>query len=237
MTTLVLLPGLDGTGLLLKEFAASFGPEVEVIAVPYPDDPAFGYAELEEFARAALPSDRPFFLLGESFSGPITISIAASAPPNLLGVILCCSFAKNPVPLLSLARPLVGVFPVKALPLGLSSILVLGRFSTPERRATLASALAQVSTATLQARVKAALSIDVSQLLAAITVPLLYLRAIEDCVVLPSSATNIASLASDCRVIKFVAPHFLLQVLPIATASTVGEFMAEVASRKPNNQI
>lgn len=237
MITLVLLPGLDGTGLLLNEFAASFGPEVEVIAVPYPDDPAFGYTELEEFARAALPSDRPFFLLGESFSGPIAISIAASAPPGLLGMVLCCSFAKNPMSLLSLARPLVGALPVKALPLGLLSLLVLGRFSTPERRAMLAAALAQVSTTTLQARMKAALSIDVSQLLPAVTVPLLYMRAIEDCVVLPSSATHIASLASDCRVIKFVAPHFLLQVLPIATALTVGEFMAEVASSKPGNQI
>src|SRR5512146_2059759 len=100
MVALVLLPGLDGTGLLFSDFAASFGPDVKIIVVSYPTDAAIGYSELESIARSFLPNDQPFFLLGESFSGPIAISIAASPPSGQLGLILRCSFARSPRPAL-----------------------------------------------------------------------------------------------------------------------------------------
>ena len=85
MLTLVLLPGMDGTGIFFEDFAAVAQPEFDPVIVRYPDDPSRGYAGLEPVARAALPRDKPFLILGESFSGPIAISIAASNPPGLVG--------------------------------------------------------------------------------------------------------------------------------------------------------
>ena len=73
--TLVLLPGMDGTGDLFAAFLSAPGCDLDVKVVSYPTDVALGYADLEAFARAALPTDRPFVILGESFSGPIAISI------------------------------------------------------------------------------------------------------------------------------------------------------------------
>jgi len=134
---LVLLPGLDGTGLLFANFAASFGSDVKIIVVSYPSDAAHGYSELETITRSFLPRDLPFFLLGESFSGPIAISIAASHPPGLLGLILCCSFARSPRPSLSMFRPFLPVAPVAALPVALLSFFVLGRFSSAALRRSL----------------------------------------------------------------------------------------------------
>src|SRR5687768_1455482 len=96
--TLVLLPGMDGTGLLFADFVAALGAQVETQVLRYPPDEILGYAELEARVRAALPTDRPLVLLGESFSGPIAISIAATPPPNLRGLILCCTFARFPLP-------------------------------------------------------------------------------------------------------------------------------------------
>lgn len=128
MVALVLLPGLDGTGRLFVDFVAALGAEVEVTVASYPTDTPLGYAELTAVARSFLPPDQPFFLLAESFSGPIAISIAQSSPPGLLGVALCCSFARNPLPVLAPARPLLGIVPVDALPVALLSFFVLGRF-------------------------------------------------------------------------------------------------------------
>jgi pimeloyl-ACP methyl ester carboxylesterase len=101
MITSVLLPGMDGTGVLFADFVASLPPEFKPLVVAYPNDPKLGYPELEVLARAALPRDQRFILLGESFSGPVAISIAASNPPGLLGLILCCTFARSPHPLLA----------------------------------------------------------------------------------------------------------------------------------------
>jgi pimeloyl-ACP methyl ester carboxylesterase len=100
MVALVILPGMDGAAAPRTDFAAALGPGVETRVVAYPPDPTLGYAELEALVRASLPTDRPYVLLGESFSGPIAISIAASRPPDLVGLILCVTFASNPLPVL-----------------------------------------------------------------------------------------------------------------------------------------
>ncbi|HMA00429.1 MAG TPA: hypothetical protein VKP66_20995 [Steroidobacteraceae bacterium] len=80
---LLLLPGLDGTGKLFAAFLRALGPGVESRVVEYSPDEPLGYEELELRVRAALPRDRPYVLLGESFSGPIAMRIAASAPAGL----------------------------------------------------------------------------------------------------------------------------------------------------------
>ena len=195
-----------------------------------PTDKPLGYAGLESIARRHLPSNRPFFLLGESFSGPIAVSIAASRPPGLLGVILCCSFARNPMPHLAAARPLVRFFPFGVVPVSWFSPLLLGRFSSPALHSTLAGAVASVVPAVLRERARAALTADVSALLSRIEVPILYLRASEDRVVSKSASDLIASQVPDTRVVDFTAPHLLLQVVPAAAASAVSAFMRLVTS-------
>src|SRR5579883_1951220 len=100
MSAAVLLPGLDGTGRLLEEFARSLGRTSTVRVVRYPPDLAASYVELEDVARALVPVDKPYILIGESFSGPIAISLAAKAPQGLVGLVLCATFARAPLPFL-----------------------------------------------------------------------------------------------------------------------------------------
>jgi pimeloyl-[acyl-carrier protein] methyl ester esterase len=76
---LVLLPGLDGTGKLFAAFVRALGAGVESRVVGYSPDEPLGYEELELKVRAQLPLDRSYVLLGESFSGPIAMRIAARA--------------------------------------------------------------------------------------------------------------------------------------------------------------
>jgi pimeloyl-ACP methyl ester carboxylesterase len=222
---LVLLPGLDGTGRLFADLAASFGPDITIIVVSYPADAALGYNGLKAIVRSFLPKDKPFFLLGESFSGPVAISIAATKPPGLLGLVLCCSFVRSPRPSLSGVGPLLSLLPVAALPLRLLSFFVLGQFSTSELRRSLADSLAQVAPSTLRARVRAALSVDVSASLAGV-----YLRASEDRVVPRSASQSVVAIAPATEIVEFCAPHFLLQVLPSDAAATIREFMREQAA-------
>src|SRR5207249_6130409 len=80
MATIILLPGMDGSGSLFEDFIASLPPDVEAMVVKYPPDRALDYAELEALARAALPIQGSFLLVGESFSGPVAVALAASSP-------------------------------------------------------------------------------------------------------------------------------------------------------------
>jgi pimeloyl-ACP methyl ester carboxylesterase len=109
LPTLMLLPGMDGTGMLFDPLRAELGNAVGTTVVRYPTHGPIGYDELASIARAALPSG-PFVVLGESFSGPIAILLAASRPAGLVGLVLACSFARNP-------RPALAVLARAALPI------------------------------------------------------------------------------------------------------------------------
>jgi len=228
MATLMLLPGLDGTGELFAPFVAALRSEFVVRVVRYPSTKPLSYESLESVAHAALPSDGPYVVLGESFSGPIAISLAAAASPQLKGLILCCSFARNPRPVFAPLRSLVNFLPVKLAPIALLSHLLLGRFSTTALRSALIRALAQVSTAALRARMRAILSVNASAQLRSVTVPVLYLRASQDRLVPARASAQIVALAPHARVVELEAPHFLLQAAPSEAAEVVRAFVHEV---------
>ena len=225
MLTLVLLPGMDGTGTLFAPFIDALGSQFSVQVVAYPTTGALGYAELEQYARAHLPKDRRFVILGESFSGPIALSLAASGPPGLEGVVLCSTFACNPRSAFGWMLSLVGVLPVKLAPTPVLSALLLGRFSTPLLRSQLAAAMSKVSAQALRARLRAVLSIDVSAQLAAINVPVLYLLAEHDLVVPVSALQHIRRHLPAVQVAAIDAPHFLLQAAPAEATRAIGEFV------------
>lgn len=224
--TLVLLPGLDGTGDLFETFIAALGPGFKTSVVRYPADEPLGYQELETLVRQRLPASEHFAILGESFSGPIAISIAAAPPPNLVATVLCCTFASNPQPNLSHLRWLLPIASPRLAPLAAVSALLMGKHSTPALRAALASALSKLSTLSFRARLSAVLSVNVTAKLAAVQVPVLYLQALQDRLV-PSEASLKVLLANPrVQVAKLEGPHFLLQASPSLSASAVGVFLS-----------
>src|ERR1700758_5078266 len=145
MIPLVLLPGMDGTGIFFEDFAAAIQQDFRPVVVRYPNDPSLGYAGLEPIVRAALPHDEPYLILGESFSGPIAISIAASNPAGLLGLILCVTFARNPHPLLPLASTILKPLPAWRVPRFIQQPNLFGKFNSPYLRAKLRKVRSLVS--------------------------------------------------------------------------------------------
>jgi pimeloyl-ACP methyl ester carboxylesterase len=126
---------MDGTGSLFSQLIAALDPRIEPTVVRYPNDPTMGYPQLEVVARATLPVGRPFVLLAESFSGPIAVSIAASAPGGLCALVLCCSFVRNPHPALHWLQNAVTALPVP-FPPAIASWFLLGNFATKALRTT-----------------------------------------------------------------------------------------------------
>src|ERR1700722_15702641 len=96
-TALVLLPGLDGSGVMFRPLLSYLPKEILSIVVSYPPGEVRSYDELLPLVLAAIPADFPVILLGESFSGPLAIMAAAKYPPGLIGVVLCATFVRNPV--------------------------------------------------------------------------------------------------------------------------------------------
>jgi pimeloyl-ACP methyl ester carboxylesterase len=225
MPALVVLPGLDGTATLLSDFVEAAGIAFDsVMTISYPRDQALDYGELESVARRSLPSDSSYFLLGESFSGPIALSIAASAPPGLAGLILSTTFAKNPVGALRPFASLTRFAPVRVLPLAVLSWWLLGRWSTPKLRGLLRTALGSVAPAVLRVRAASALRSDVTGCLGKIAVPVLYLRASEDRLLSSTVGDRLLAAMPHATLVTIIGPHLLLQASPAASAQAVAAF-------------
>jgi pimeloyl-ACP methyl ester carboxylesterase len=226
MTALVLLPGMDGTGLLLEDFVASMGAGADVVLVRYPTTEVLGYPELEARVRASLPRDRPFVLLGESFSGPIAISIAAAPPANMRGLVLTCTFACMPT--WRGFRKVAAFLPPIGLPIvRLVRRRILGRHDSPKFRDLLEKVSSQIAPAVRKARLCSVLEIDVTEKLPRITMPVLYLRANEDQVIARAASETIARYIPTMQVREFDAPHALLQTMSDEAAVVIKRFIAD----------
>ncbi|WP_454831596.1 alpha/beta fold hydrolase [Pseudoxanthomonas wuyuanensis] len=225
MTALVVLPGLDGTATLHSAFADAVGTAFDSVAViSYPPDQPLDYTVLEGLVRAALPSVAPFVLLGESFSGPIALSIAANPPSNLVGVVLSTTFIESPAPLFSPFASFTRLAPVRVLPLPLLSWWLLGRWATPQLEAALQSALLTVTPAVLRFRAATALRARALASCRSVSVPVLYLRATNDRLLSRRAGRQIALAIPHCTTADIAGPHLLLQAVPQACACAVSEF-------------
>jgi pimeloyl-ACP methyl ester carboxylesterase len=223
----VLLPGLDGTGLMLSEFAAALGAFTEVKIVRYPHFQPWDYDALLSFVRTQLP-DTPHVVIGESFSGPLALRLAQEGQTELRGIILGASFARLDLPFKKAISCLTGIVSPRIVPTDILAPFLLGRWSTAVHRRRLRSTLTQVSPQVLSVRAKAALAVDQTTG-GNIRLPVLYLRASEDRLI-PKSATNvIAALAPRIEIREIAAPHFLFQAAPMECAAAVRTFYEAMA--------
>jgi pimeloyl-ACP methyl ester carboxylesterase len=96
---IVILPGLDGTDLLLARFIELVPVGFTATVMPLPDDPADDYESLSCALASRLRDYAPCHLVAESFSGPVGIRIASRHPDIVNGLTLVASFASSPAPL------------------------------------------------------------------------------------------------------------------------------------------
>lgn len=222
---LVLLPGLDGTGVLFRPLLAALPSSIEPIVVSYPRNEPLGYDELLPLVMKAIPSE-PFVLLGESFGGPLSLRIAASCPSLLRGLILCGSFVTCPyanVP--KWLAPVVRSLPFRTFPFFIELQRMLKLYETPEHYELGKEAITQVAPAVFAHRVRAIVNVSASADLARCNVPLLYMQGARDRVVRAHNLRRIQSLRPTVQVARFDSGHMILKTRPIESAKAIEEFV------------
>jgi pimeloyl-ACP methyl ester carboxylesterase len=218
--SLVLLPGLDGTGRLFDRFVRLAPSTLSITEVSLPIDRILSYDDLAELVRPSIPDER-VVLLGESFSGPLALRLAALVQP--LGVILCASFVRSPALHRLSAAPLS--FLLKASPpVSVVSALLSG--GDEPLAAELARAVLTVDREVIASRVRMVLEVDATSDLRQYGGPLLYLRAMRDRVVSKRQATLLHELRPDAVIAEIDGPHLLLQTRPEDCWKHVASFVA-----------
>lgn len=235
MLKIVLLPGMDGSGTFFAPFIEALGSEFETQVISYPCDQALNYAGLTQLVVASLPKDASYIVLGESFSGPIAVLIAAAKPAGLQAIILVCSFVYSPIPIPKAFRNIASFTPVPWLPTKIVSKYLLGRYSTTEMDARLNTAMSKVDVKVWRERVLSILTVDVSKELSEIDVPILYIRASQDKIVSKSASELISLHHPSVKVAEIEGPHFILQTNPAASASYILRFLTDTGVKSRND--
>jgi len=216
----VLLPGLDGTGILFRPLLAALPADIQPKVIAYPADQRLSLAEHANLVACQLPAN--IVVVAESFSGLVALDLLSRQAPQIRCVLFVASFAESPnrllrlVPLLPWAGSVMRAAPAFAL-----RAFCMGSEATAEQLALLRESLAAVSPRVLAHRLGL---IGARQIFeeARFNVPCHYLQASQDWLVPRTAAGWFQRHFASCQVDILDGPHFLLQTRPQLCAEWIG---------------
>lgn len=230
---LVVLPGFDGTGELLRHLCSELGTKVEASIVRFPKNKPFVYRQLFPAIREVLPWGKPYSLLADSFSGHLALLFAEEQPQDIESIILCSSFMANPAPQPTWWNKMVWKDPFK-VPFSEETLknYFLGEDCPPALIAEVKGAFDSVPPEILEFRWKMALGVKTWTQLARSRKPILYLSGSQDRLSDPAAAQQIQLHNSNVEILPMHGPHCLLQRHPREAAAFIDAFIgAKTAAR------
>jgi pimeloyl-[acyl-carrier protein] methyl ester esterase len=227
---LVLMPGLDGTGLSFEPLLPLIGADTKVTVIRYPADKFYSFAQTVECAALQITADPPV-IIAESFSGPVAVQMVGSGRIKASYLVLCATFAKSPHPLVwRIARFLRLPLLLRADMPNLFFRFILGDEEIGSALEPLWKKVhADVNPTVLGHRLDIINKTDVTCWLPKISIPCLYLQATNDRLVPASCLADFQHGLSNLTVKRLKAPHFILQASPQACLEAIEQFIDAAA--------
>jgi pimeloyl-[acyl-carrier protein] methyl ester esterase len=225
-TTLVLLPGLDGTEIFFGPLLSRLPSWIEPVVVTYPASGPNAYDDLVPVVNQVVDSLTDFAILGWSFGGPLALMVAARRPSQVSGIVLCASFVTPPHPGLipfrfAMTAPVIGA--VRAIR---RTRLLLPGCATAAMRSAKAITWRRVDARVLAARARAAAGVDARRLLADCRPRIMYLASTKDEVIPRTSLDEVLAIAPQTEVAEIQGPHLALFTNPVQAAARIADFLA-----------
>jgi len=219
MIKLVLLPGMDGTGILFEPFLNYLPNDYVVQIISYPSHQKLSYQQLTDYVIERLPQKEDYLLLAESFAGPIAYNISLTHPKHLKQIIFVASFIRPPNGFIRLSRwlPLAKLIP-KAIPDFIFRFL-LGKNADKPLYRLIQKSLDKVSNEVLEFRIKEMRNLSHAQ--EYINYPCSYIQANNDVLVSKENSLYIKKKCQDFKLFELEGSHFILQVNPIGCVNLV----------------
>jgi pimeloyl-ACP methyl ester carboxylesterase len=212
--TLILLPGLDGTGVLFKPFIEVLPPHIKAQVIAYPQDKILSVAAHAQFVASQIPHGR-IVILAESFSGLVALALLESGDVDVEAVVFCNSFANPPRPwLLRLAKmvPGSGLF-IRSTPAFVLRRYCIGPDTNTNQIDSIQSTLSRISPKVLSHRLRL-IATHRSTESTQYAKSCYYLQGTDDRLVPPSAAHWFKQHFKSFQLTPLKGPHFLLQAKP-----------------------
>lgn len=227
---LVLLPGMDGTGLLFKPILESLQNTlagIDVLVLNLPNHCPQDYDYLSSFIAKQLPQT-DFILVAESFSGGIAARLSSTklsstqqastqlaptqlASHHLKGIIFVASFLSSPKPYLPYLASLLPLHLLVDLPLSsfVYRTFLLGNGASKQDILLLKKAIKATSVQSLKQRLKTISKARYNGFTS--DIPIVHISASQDRLVSKRKIADFTKAYPNHTLIKLEGPHFLLQ--------------------------
>jgi len=220
----ILLPGMDGTGILFEPLLKMLPRDIDAQIIDYPCNKEKGYKELTDYVKEKLPYNEEFVLVAESFSGPIGYTIASDPPENLKAVVFVSTFISAPNRFIGVLSKLpLTLFLKLPLPSLFIKAAILGKDVESHTIKLFRESLKKVSSRMLAFRIRemAKLQCGVKKILA----PCAYIVAKHDKLVSSRHIDEFKKVAPGIEIVKIPGPHFILQTNPQDCAKVVEKYV------------
>lgn len=225
---IIILPGLDGTGLMLSDFEHSLNKYHDAEIIIYPHDRKSSYDELTEIIIPKLPTHEDYIVIAESYAGPLSILIAQQKLPHLSAIIFAASFANRPnfvpKPMSSLAKIISFSSPLIQK---ISRPMLFGKWGKSSLYKAMQNALNKVSHDVLLQRIYDLMHVNELPVLKNLTLPMLYIKPTSDRLVTKQASKAMKKANPSIDMIEIDGPHFILQCQPKKCAKIVKNFIED----------
>ncbi|MBV7314993.1 alpha/beta fold hydrolase [Shewanella sp. NIFS-20-20] len=217
--TVILLPGLDGTGLLLKQLYHQLNQSMAVKL--YTLDNVAGTSYIEQAATIAQEiTSEPVILVAESYSGRIAYELCQLRPMQVQAVVFIASFISSPSQLSRLAHwlpiSLMRPNPVSSWLLHWLAFNLIGKRTRVE---PIWHALSQANPLMLHHRLSNIAALKVPH--AVIDCPAIYIKPHRDKLVSHTALALLKAVFANCTVINIAGGHFIAQTHPNECADII----------------
>lgn len=226
---LVLLPGLHGSAALFDDLADRLRCSVELHRIEYPERHSASLEDLIRHVAEQTPKAQPYYLLAESFSGPIAWQHCMGSSEDIRGLMLCASFLDPPLPrglsrILGLLSGFIARLPRSRLGL---RYLLLEKDSPPELVDAVLREVDGLPPSVLAERLRWVAQVSEGSADPSVDLPVLYLEGGRDRLIGSRGWRSVRARQPAAKRVVLDAPHLLLQTRPAQAAALVLEFVAE----------
>lgn len=223
------LPGFDGDSTLREPFLAALRGRHAVRGIAYPNRLLHSLNGYCRHAAANVSTDTPVILVAESFSG-LVAARWASMDPHVEALVLCGSFARNPLPWASLGA----AFP-ELVRFGAGFLSPPPGNRDPMRQKwakNLAQALRALDDAVIGERLRLIVAEDVRPELRALSIPIVLLQFEDDLVVGAQARGELEAVCHNAQVVRFPGPHFAIETMPRECAEAIGTRLRAITTTR-----
>lgn len=209
---IVLLPGMDGTGYLLKKLVERFPDDLDVHIV------SLNELAGDSFTQQAISLNQqfvnsPLFIIAESYSGRIAYEYCRLFERQVITVVLLASFI-SPPNFISRHAFLIPLFLFKPNPITkfLMNYLGFNGNGTKQQVDNVFASITAGDTSKLRRRLKNISTLEIPKEVT--KVPVIYIRPKKDLLVSDKAFNVVKTIFSDFKKVDVNGGHFVAQMYP-----------------------